>query len=342
HMATCFIRIQNSVFGSLIFNDLNFWGSAQSKKGIISLVRTKSSLTDIRKCSFRECKSPCINLNDVMNVLIENCMFTDNYNNGIVMDNQCVNTKIINNYFKNNNRAWYNFFDIWASGNGFLVADNKFINSPYGAIRVGDWWGNQNIRSVKGIVENNLIYYTQEFYNDYWKHTLMDSGAIYICTVIDDVHIRYNRIYDIAGMKDYRGIFGDDGTCNSKIYGNVITGIKDSYSIDLRATPNIEENPQYKFGKVNVGDIMMYNIVDGDTRFQGRIGENGCIKGLDFLLQASDKKTPELKIKNVYDQEEDIPLELRETDGELIVLSKSDNNKLKKNPIYRKINRWVR
>ncbi|MBD5420927.1 MAG: right-handed parallel beta-helix repeat-containing protein [Bacteroides sp.] len=342
HESTCFIRVQNSSFESLIITDLNFRGSAQSQKGIILLVNTKTKLTDISRCSFKECKSPCIALTDASNVLIKDCSFTDNYNNCIGTDNQCVNTRIINNCFKNNDRDWYNHFDIRVSGDGFLVADNTIVNSPYGAIRVGDWWRSQNIRRVKGIVENNLIYYTPDFYNDYWKHTLMDSGAIYVNTINDDVHIRYNRIYDIAGMKDYRGIFGDDGTCNSKIYGNVITGIKDSYSIDLRATPKVEENPQYKFGKVNVDNILMYNVVDGDIRFQGRVGENGCMKGPDFLLQSKDHKGPELNIRNIYDQEDDIPLDLKRTNNGCIVLSRPDKDKLRQNPIYRKIAKWIK
>ena len=347
HESACFLRIQNSSFESLKITALNFWGSAQSQKGVISFVKVKSGVTDISRCNFKECKSPCITLTDASNVLIEDCSFTDNYNNCIGTDNQCVNTRIINNCFKNNDRDWYNHFDIRVSGDRFLVADNTIVNSPYGAIRVGDWWRNQNIQTVKGIVENNLIHYTPDFYNDYWKHTLMDSGAIYVNTINDDVHIRYNRIYNIAGMKDYRGIFRDDGTCNSRIYGNVITGIKDSYSIDLRETPKVEENPQYKFGMVNVNNILIYNIVDGDIRFEVRLGENGCIKGPNYLLLHKDRESPKLKIKNIYNQEDDILLDIKHTDIKhtnegLIVLSRPDKSKLKKNPIYRKITKWIK
>ena len=72
------------------------------------------------------------------------------------------------------------------------------------------------------------------FIADYQQYTLMDGGAIYISTRLDDVVIRYNYIHNVKGMKDNRGIFCDDGAKNLKIYGNVFYGIHNSYCVDSR------------------------------------------------------------------------------------------------------------
>lgn len=169
----------------------------------------------------------------------------------------------------------------------------------------------------------------------------MDSGAIYVNTINDYVCIRYNRIYDIAGMKNYRGIFGDDGTCNSKIYGNVITGIKDSYCIDLRYVPSIENKEKYTFGKVNVGNVVMYNFVDGDIRFEGREGDNDCIKGINFLLESNEHKSPNIQTKNILNSERDTIVHSSGVNDEFIVISSQSYNQLKKYPIYKHINKWI-
>ena len=344
HKATCFINIKDTEFNSLIISNLNIWGSAYHKKtGVINLVNTLSKSTVIDSCEFHDCKSPCISLRGSKNVLIKECTFTDNYNTCIETYDQCIYTSIANNYFKDNGRDWYNYFDIIISGENFLVADNTLVNFTYGAIRVGNWWGSPKKGSVTGIVENNLIFYTPDFYANYQKHTLMDSGAIYVNTINDEVHIRYNRIFNIAGMKNYRGIFGDDGTCNCNIYGNIISGIKDSNCIDLRYVPIVEEKEAYSFGQVNVGNILMLNIVDGNIRFEGRIGKNKSQKGMNFFLRhRSQKKNPMLYIKNIANEKDDSIILLKKLNNELIFLSRKDKNTLKKLSFYDRIKKWIK
>lgn len=342
HHPICFLRISKSKINSFKLSGFSFSYSALSKYGIIFLNNLDSQNTTVEDCRFSDCKSLCIQLNSTKNVTVENCSFIDNFNECIKANDGCYGTSIVNNYFKNNGKEWNNYFDITVSGEKFLIAHNVIVNFSYGGIRVGNWWGNSKGRRIEGYVEYNELYYTPDFYASYKQHTLMDSGAIYVATVNDNVHVRYNRIYDIAGAYDNKGIFCDDGTCNTKIYGNIVTGIKNSYSIDLRYTPNVEKDEKYKFGKVNVGDVMMYNIVDGDIRFEGRDKENECIKGMNYLLNKDGHQTPKEHIKNIEKPENDVFLiQTGEKNGR-IALSGSDKNKLKKNPIFEKIKNWIK
>ena len=48
------------------------------------------------------------------------------------------------------------------------------------------------------------------------------------------------------------------------------------------------------------------------------------------------------KILNIDNQEDDIPLDLKQTNNERIVLSSPDKSKLRQNPIYRKIAKWIK
>ena len=91
----------------------------------------------------------------------------------------------------------------------------------------------------------------------------MDSGAIYLWTQSDGIIIRNNYIHDIAGAKDNRGIFCDDGTKNVTIEGNVIQRIQNCYCIDLREVKSVAEKVQDH----NTGNICRNNLVDGDIRF---------------------------------------------------------------------------
>ena len=342
HHPICFLNLSNTKINSLKLSDFSFSCSPVSKYGILIFYNLDTQHTIIKDCRFSDCKSLCIQLNNTKNVTIEECSFTDNFNECIKANDGCYRTYIVNNYFKNNGKEWNNYFDITVSGEKFLIAHNVIVNFSYGGIRVGNWWGSNKGGRVEGIVEYNELYYTPDYYASYKQHTLMDSGAIYVATVNDDVHVRYNRIYDIAGAKDNRGIFCDDGTCNTKIYGNIVTGIKNSYSIDLRHTPDVEKDERYKFGKVNVGDLMMYNIVDGDIRFEGREKENECVKGMNYLLHKDGHQTPKEHLKNIDDPERDVILNQKGEKNGRITLSKDDKNKLKKNPIYEKIKNWIK
>lgn len=347
HIPVNFFDIGNSHVEELKFLDMNFHGGTFSDwKGIINISNTKSRLTLIESCSFSECNNLCITLRSSHNVCIENCNFSNNNNGCIFCDNECYKTQLLNSTFVKNGNGWRNSFNVRFSGQQFLIANNIFSDFNYGAICVGAWWGSPKRGIVTGIVEDNTIYYTPDFYNDYKNYTLMDGGAIYVMTKNDDIHLRYNRIYNIRGMSDYRGIFCDDGTCNVKIYGNIITGIESCYTIDLRYVPSVESNSKYDFGKVNVGDTIIYNFIDGDIRFEGRSENEGnaneCLRGMSIFLNTSpNSHQGNISSKNISIKENDYCIQkVNINQFGVIEIPDSSIEILKRHPIYNRVKRW--
>ena len=99
---------------------------------------------------------------------------------------------------------------------------------------------------------------------------LMDTGAIYVGTQNTSLTIRNNYIHDISGPFDNRGIFCDDGTVNTTITGNRVQRVANSWCIDLRRDLSIETRSDSKVRRVNVGNQVKDNQVDGRIRFEQR------------------------------------------------------------------------
>ena len=99
---------------------------------------------------------------------------------------------------------------------------------------------------------------------------LMDTGAIYVNTQNASLEIRNNDIHDISGPYDNRGIFCDDGTVNTCIHDNKVVRIENSWCIDLRRVLSVETRADSKIRRVNVGNRMERNQVDGKVRFEQR------------------------------------------------------------------------
>lgn len=340
-----FLALDNIRIGSLLIQGITFEGCAYSNwKGLVRINGVEAERLRIINCKFLNSKSVCININDTKNVEVAKCSFENNHGPCIKDDQMCRNIAILNNSFVNNSHAWINRMNVSCSSEDFIVSGNAFKDFGYGAISIGVWYGSKKIagHKVSGIVENNEISYTQSYFANYKQHSLMDGGAIYVFTKNDNVVIRYNYIHDFIGMKDNRGIFCDDGTCNVKIYGNIITNTPNCYSIDLREVARVEKDPQYDFGKVNVGNELYGNIVDGRVRFEGRgnDSENGCFKGTNYILVSGDS-LPEFKISSVHEKGKDLTLRCLSVDNKVTVDGKSFKL-FQKHPFYKQLKQWVK
>ena len=195
-----------------------------------------------------------------------------------------------NNLFENNGKEWNNTHVVLAKGANFLISDNVFRNFCYGAIGAGIWYKHNKTTYVSGVISGNEIYYTEDYYKDYPKYTLMDSGAIYLWTQMDDVTIQGNYIHDIYGMEDNRGIFCDDGAKNVKIVNNLILRINNSYCIDLRDVPNVVEFVP----DCNTGNHCFNNLLDGTMRFY--IKDKSCKEKFNLKFGKDNyKKMPAFK-----------------------------------------------
>ena len=291
-----FVSLQNVNIRNLTIEGLTFCGNTYLSSGaLIQVNGVKADAMNIRSCIFRDCHSTCISLGHTANVTVSDCKFYDNMTTAIYSGGSCENVHITDCLFENNSCGWNNTFCINIKGKNFLIARNLFRDFAYGAIGIGEHYGDKKVW-VSGIIEQNEIYYSSEYYSNYKKHTLMDSGAIYFWTQNDDVTIRNNFIHDYIGMKDNRGIFCDDGASNYTITGNTILRVANCYCIDSRRIK--DQNPGKYKNNVNI--TITDNIVDGRIRFEGREEEgNLCVYGRNTVKMVINGKAPEMKISNV-------------------------------------------
>jgi len=132
----------------------------------------------------------------------------------------------------------------------------------------------------------------------------MDGGAIYVWTKNDGTIIRTNYIHGFSGIGGNRGIFCDDGAYNVQIYGNVITGIANSYCIESRRVASVEDVQTKGTGidKSNVNVQIRDNIIDGSILFIGNEGlNNGCELGINYVLLKEHESLPPNTVRNIDD-----------------------------------------
>lgn len=270
---TTAISISGARMRDFSISGVNFLGSAGSiySKGLINFENVEARSIIIRDSKFTGCKSTCVKLLKTDNLYVNNCKFNGNYGTCIDVSPGCNNAKIYNNIFNDNGKGWNNYHVVLAAGSNFMISNNRFCDFCYSAIGVGIWYKQHKTTQVSGIITNNEIYYSEEYKNSSPKHTLMDSGAIYLWTQLDDVIIKENYIHDITGVCDNRGIFCDDGAKNVKLLDNLILRINNSYCIDLREVPYVKEY----VSDCNTGNQCVGNVVDGKIRFF--IKEDSCI-----------------------------------------------------------------
>lgn len=185
------------------------------------------------------------------------------YTTALCLRNGCENVSVTNNLFENGSQCVSFSFFVQCEAKNFYIANNTFRDFGYSAIAAGMMRGTEKKYECSGIIENNEIYLTKDYYNNKEKYTSMDAGAIQVRTQSDQTIIRYNYIHDIVGMKDNRGIFCDEGARNFKIYNNVILNTPNCYSIDARKVTDRTLADTLN----NRNNVMMYNVVDNRIRF---------------------------------------------------------------------------
>lgn len=291
-----FVNMRNVSMKSFAIEGIIFCGNAyQSSGALIQMNGVKAESVSIRNCVFSNCHTNCVLLGSTSNATVSGCRFNDNYTTNIYSGGGCGNVRIIDNIFDNNSCGWNNTFCLNIKGKDFVIARNIFRDFSYGAIGIGEHIGDNKVW-VSGVIEDNEIFYSSQYYADYKIHTLMDSGAIYLWTQNDDVTIRNNYIHDYIGMKDNRGIFCDDGASNFTISGNTIKRIANSYCIDSRRIK--DQHPEKFTNNVNIS--ITDNVFDGSVRFEGRDGDgNGCVYGRNTVRKSDGGKAPAMRIVNV-------------------------------------------
>ena len=145
---------------------------------------------------------------------------------------------------------------------------------------------------------------------------------------------------------DNRGIFCDDGAYNFQIYGNIIVGLDNSYSIDSRRVGSVETSRMTQTGIIrsNINNVIRDNVVDRPIRFEGHENsDNGCYRGNNYILSENDDKQPQKSVyNNVNNDKEDVPLFYREINDGIIVISKADYKHLRGLKNWSQIKRYFK
>ena len=266
--AGCFLSVRACEFKSLKVSGLNFLGSGGSEP-LLHLYRSSLEGAQVSGCTFDGIKGDVLRIIATSNVSFKGNTVRNCHTNGVYSRYESARTVVSGNRFYNNGTDVSQYFCVICRGSDFLISDNYFEDFTYAAIDVGVWYKSDEPHICSGIVENNECCLSPSYNSGVYRN-LMDSGAIYTGTINEDVTIRNNYVHDISGPRDNRGIFCDDGTVNVKLIGNRVERIANSFCIDLRLVLSVETIPGSRIKKVNVGNVMKDNVVDGKVRFENR------------------------------------------------------------------------
>ena len=265
---TNFLTVSNSQLGSFTLQGATFVTN-HAGDCLIHFDGVSSTETAVRDCRFDGIRSDIVRVHRSTNILFCDNVVTRSYRRGIAVDFFTCGVEIRDNRFSDTGYMMDHDFCVEGQASGMWIHHNVFENFSFGAIGVGSHYMQSIPASAQGIIEQNEMYCTAAFLARPAR-LLMDSGAIYTWTINKDITIRDNDIHDIDGYGWNRGIFCDDGTVNVKIIGNRIRRIRNSYCIDLRLCTSVEKHPLSQIRRVNVGNKMAGNEVDGKVRFQNR------------------------------------------------------------------------
>lgn len=334
-----YITIQSSSFKSIEISGIEFRGNKYvDSRPAIFVCDTKCESISIRDCKFIGMHGTVISIESTDNVNVTNNKFTDCHYYGVYSDNRCKGTIISSNTFTNMGKRMTCSFCITCKGEDYYVANNKLSNFGYGGIGIGVWHGHKQYRPSKGVVENNELFYTEDYLTDVLDKCIMDGGAIYLWTKNDGAIIRNNYIHDISGVMDNRGIFCDDGARNYVIEHNVITNIYNSYCIDSRRVARLET----QIGPTNVNNIIRDNIINGEIRFVGREGtDNECEYGTNYYLVNKSGDMPLRNVENTIVSGEEVKLTYTGTKKSRVGLDSKSYARLKKSPVWKHVKRRV-
>lgn len=263
--ASRFLLIGNSPFRSLEVSGVSFAGSGP-QGAVIELYKMNAGKALIHGCSFTALKSRGISISESHHVTIRGNHFSDLYSDGIVMDNLASEVTVEENLFERCGLGMMNSFCVYCRGDGYRIKGNVFRDFGYCGIALGGWYREKMEQPSRGVVEGNELFYTAGYLAEKEKHTLMDSGAIYLYTQNDAVEICRNKVHDIDGMKDNRGIFCDDGAYNFNIHDNEVYGIRNSWCIDSRRV--LPKDLPDNIKRTNFNNHIDHNKVDGRIRFE--------------------------------------------------------------------------
>lgn len=295
---------------NVVFNNITFIGGTEYA------IRNDGKLK-IRRCHFTNCIGGGIY--NLLQLSVKKCHFYDiktyavrfDHIDGSYSDENTPYMDITRCLFENIGHYGSSSFAVWSTGKAY-IAYNEFIDTNYGAIRVGvDNCTSVSSRHSENLVEWNYIHYTPEWIEERQLLGLQNSGAITVVTNNEKAIIRFNRICGCGGPGKNIGIYGNNGAYNMEIYGNVISRTENYYDIDCWDASNdfTGQTPNGSYNDVNMRNLIAYNIFDGYIRIQenSRIASPECSFIKNFKLQPNPKanNTPSEVQENKLNQLDD-------------------------------------
>ena len=281
--AANFLTMDHAALRSFRMEGFRFLGNREAD----ALLRFDSVQADslvIAGCSFEGIKSHTVLAGSTDHFRVRNNRFEKCYLRGVHADYLCRDVEITGNFFRDHGLMVSTAPAVYCQADGFRVAGNVFEDFSYCAIGLGTHYVESDKPYTAGVVERNEIYQTERFRKKPMR-VLVDSGAIYVWTQNKDVVIRNNYVHDISGPHGNRGILCDDGAMNVTVHDNLILNVDHrSYLIDLRRAHSIERKKACPVPRVNIGNKMWGNWVDGRVRFHVRKGDPDSFRKANVIL----------------------------------------------------------
>lgn len=332
-----FLTVYKCSFASFEVRGLTFLGNAQNKTGLLYFLDNHIGETWVHDNTFKYLRS-----NVMACVRNSNMIFSDNridscYAGGITSDLRSENCFVYNNSFSNMGLGNAPSRCISCRGRDYCIKNNTFYNFSKTAIGVGVTYnGEQPDIKPRGVIDNNHIYYTDEYKANRIKHTFIDGGAIYVSSCSEYCIIRNNCIINYSGVKSCRGIYCDDGARNVKIYGNVIGGVENAHAVFSWRSQKAEKIN----AESNSGIDFFWNIIMGDYKFSCKPNSTS-VQGENLILY-SKEKSPELKAENFAHRGNDYLCEGGSIVGNKLKIPFRAKLRARKYPTYQKMKYWLK
>lgn len=274
-VSTAFLKVTDCAFRRVSLSGLTFDTNADdrseySKDCLIRFYMGRFEEAEVSRCTFRFIRTDVVHIAYSDGVTVKGCRFEDCRRIGVLSYNHSARTVVEDNDFER--MGTYGEINpcVRCSGTDYLVQGNRFTDYGCCAVGAGLHFSEMMEHPSSGSIVSNTITQTEAYRKEAPMNLLMDTGAIYVWTQNASLVIRDNVITDISGPCANRGIFCDDGTVNTVIEGNTVLRVANSYCIDLRRALSVETRTDSRIRKVNVGNRLGKNTIDGKIRFEQR------------------------------------------------------------------------
>ena len=274
---SAFLALEDCRLRSFSMEGITFLGNGAGAP-LIHIRNVRSDTVRVSDCRFEGIRSQVFEVEGTDRFLLLDNLFRGCYLGVVHLSSDTKDALIQGNRFLDNGIQMTNIPVVLCQGLDFVVRDNLFEDFAYSAIGVGLHFTDSHGCITSGKVEENEICMSESFRSGVPRE-LIDGGAIYVWTMNRDVCIRHNYIHDIDGPHGNRGIFADDGAVNVEISDNLLLNILGGRGIDLRRAFRVERKRNSVIRRVNVGNRMSGNILDGRCRFFIRRGDPTSFRG---------------------------------------------------------------